>query len=154
MPTLRATVAAPDSAFVHITQNIDGLSSTAVIETASRLGETADARVIEMHGNLFDVICTAHDCDYHSKNTDSPICAALGGTEMRVAEGDIEPVVRRADLPRCPKCEQLLRPDVVWFGERPKRILEILELADRADLCLVVGTSAVVSYSAHKGMVH
>jgi len=68
-----------------------------------------------------------------------------------VAEGDLEPVVRRADLPHCPNCGQLLRPDVVWFGERPKRIHEILDIADQADLCLVVGTSALVQPASKLG---
>jgi len=40
----------------------------------------------------------------------------------------------------------MLRPDVVWFGEAldPHVIGASLEAARRADVCLVVGTSAVV----------
>ncbi len=75
---------------------------------------------------------------------DSPICPALKGTELVIEAGGPEPVVRRSDLPRCPKCGQLCRPGIVWFGERPHRIHEIMQLADEADLCIIVGTSAVV----------
>ncbi|KAL0064672.1 hypothetical protein AAF712_008370 [Marasmius tenuissimus] len=128
---------------MHVTQNIDGLCLRALDDLASK-HETPDGKIIEMHGNLFDVVCTAHDCDYRARNMDEPICPALGGTEKIVAEGNVEPIVKRADLPHCPKCQQLLRPDVAWFGERPKQIHEILKVADEADLCLVVGTSAVV----------
>lgn len=102
---------------------------------------------IEMHGRLFDVVCTAHDCDFRETNYNSPICAALKGTELVIEARGPEPVVRRKDLPHCPKCGQLCRPGVVWFGERPHRIDEILELADEADLCIIVGTSAVVRRS-------
>jgi NAD-dependent deacetylase sirtuin 5 len=132
---------------IHITQNVDGLCGKAIAEVESRLGESSDSELIEMHGRLFDVACTAHDCDYQEYKPESPICPALGGTELTVAEGDLEPVVRRAELPHCPKCGQLLRPDVVWFGERPKRIHEILDIADQVDLCLVVGTSALVLFA-------
>lgn len=140
IPSIRKTVA-PESNFVHVTQNSDGLCGIALSELS---GESPDGSVIEMHGNIFDVTCSAHDCEYRARVFDSPICPALGGTELLVDAGKLEPVVRRADLPHCPKCNQLLRPDVTLFGERPKRIHDILEIADNADLCLVVGTSAVV----------
>lgn len=143
MPSLRAPFA-PNASVTHVTQNIDGLNLIALTELSTESGEESDGQVIEMHGNLFDVVCTAHDCDYRAKNMDDPICQGLGGTERVVAEGNIEPIVKRAELPHCPKCQQLLRPDVVWFGERPKKIHDILEIAKSADLCLVVGTSSLV----------
>ncbi len=48
--------------------------------------------------------------------------------------------------PRCPRCGNMLRPDVVWFGEMlPVAVLEAAEQAAQAcDLMLVVGTSGVV----------
>ncbi|KAE9407105.1 DHS-like NAD/FAD-binding domain-containing protein [Gymnopus androsaceus JB14] len=141
--SLRKSVA-PNATVTHATQNIDGLNLEALTKLSAETGEESDAQLVEMHGNLFDVVCTAHDCDYRAKNMDHPICTALEGTEKVVAEGNIEPVVKRADLPHCPQCQQLLRPDVVWFGERPKRIHDILEAAKTADLCLVVGTSSLV----------
>ncbi len=140
---------APQSTYVHITQNIDGLCGTALSQVESESpDEKADGAIIEMHGNIFDVACCAHDCAYTARVYDSPICAALAGTELVVAQGDVEPIVNRADLPHCPQCAQLLRPDVTLFGERPKRIHEILALADKADLCIIVGSSAVVSVCA------
>ncbi|KAK7051238.1 hypothetical protein VNI00_004738 [Paramarasmius palmivorus] len=143
-PRCLEAVAPNTTSVTHVTQNIDGLCLEALTKHSSASGEEPDGQIIEMHGNLFDVVCTAHDCDYRAKNMDHPICPALGGTEKIVAEGNVEPVVKRADLPHCPKCQQLLRPDVVWFGERPKKIHDILQVADSADLCLVVGTSSLV----------
>ena len=48
--------------------------------------------------------------------------------------------------PRCPHCGDLIRPDVVWFGEAlPADALErALELAARCDVLIAVGTSGVV----------
>ncbi|KAF9013763.1 hypothetical protein BDZ89DRAFT_1076833, partial [Hymenopellis radicata] len=71
--------------------------------------------------HLFDVECTAHDCKHRETITTSPICPGLAGTEAMLA-----------------------RPGVVWFGEKPHRIQDIMSLAERADLCIVVGTSSIV----------
>lgn len=48
--------------------------------------------------------------------------------------------------PRCPECGELLRPEVVWFGEAlPQAALERAQrLALACDVMLVVGTSGVV----------
>jgi len=77
-------------------------------------------------------------------NTSSPICDALAGTEEIVGKGIMDPIIDSNDLPRCSKCGHLVRPGVVWFGEMPHRMDEIDELVEKADLCLVIGTSAVV----------
>ena len=60
--------------------------------------------------------------------------------------------IDRKDLPHCPKCKtQLLRPDIVWFGEAlPTAVAEEVEVMfeDQSkppiDLCLVIGTSSLV----------
>ena len=53
-------------------------------------------------------------------------------------------------LPHCPACSALLRPDVVWFGEAlDERLLgSAVRAAERAEVCLVVGTSGVVQPAA------
>jgi NAD-dependent deacetylase len=52
--------------------------------------------------------------------------------------------------PRCPGCGDLLRPDVVWFGELlpGEAINRAYDLADACDAMLVVGTSGVVQPAA------
>lgn len=52
--------------------------------------------------------------------------------------------------PRCPECGELMRPDVVWFGEMlPEDVLqESFRRARRCDAMLVVGTSGVVQPAA------
>jgi len=48
--------------------------------------------------------------------------------------------------PRCPDCGNLLRPDVVWFGEMlpPQALLAAEHAAERCDVALIVGTSGAV----------
>lgn len=84
---------------------------------------------LELHGNLFRVRCTECSCCYpHGE----PIDASA-----------------ESSLPRCRGCGALLRPDIVWFGEPLGRAIEhAFAAAQRADLCLVVGTSAVVQPAA------
>jgi NAD-dependent deacetylase sirtuin 5 len=53
-----------------------------------------------------------------------------------------------AELPHCPKCKDLLRPGVVWFGERlaagaPDNVDEWMS-EERIDLVIVAGTSLEV----------
>jgi NAD-dependent deacetylase len=79
-------------------------------------------RVHEIHGSLYRTRCTA--------------CAA-------VADRGLEPL---AELPACPDCGGLLRPDIVWFHEPlPDDVWwESQRAAGACDVLLVVGTSAVV----------
>jgi NAD-dependent deacetylase len=82
-------------------------------------------KVLEIHGDLWATKCTS--CSYHGR-MDSP------------AEG----------IPLCPECKGLLRPDVVWFGESLDRhiMTRVHEELASADVCLVVGTSALVQPAA------
>ena len=77
--------------------------------------------VHEVHGNLWALKCTY--CD-HRERLSSP------------AQG----------VPKCPSCGSMLRPDVVWFGEGlPQNVLiEVNQELRKADLCFVIGTSAIV----------
>ena len=87
------------------------------------LHQAAGSRnVLELHGRMSRVRCTA--CSYLA---DRP------GEDL-------------PDLPRCPECGSMLRPDVVWFEEMlPHGVWrEAFEAAEACDCFLVVGTSAVV----------
>ena len=83
-------------------------------------------QVIELHGNIQRVRCA--DCY----------------TFTETWEDDIESV------PRCRKCNGLLRPDVVWFGESlPRDQLEAaVEAARTCDIFFSIGTSGVVQPAA------
>ena len=121
-----------------VTQNVDGLHAVAARETATRLSVEASPRAalpLELHGSLFRVRCTS--CG-ERREDDAPVDASSPES-----------------LPRCARCSALLRPDIVWFGEplEDSVLGEALERARTADVCLVVGTSAVVQPAASLAMV-
>jgi NAD-dependent deacetylase len=103
------------SDFTLVTQNVDGLHQAA-----------GNQRVLELHGNIWRVRCTA--CGWMGEDHRTPL-----------------PEIP----PRC-ECGGLLRPDVVWFGESlPSEVLErAWNAAARCRYMLVVGTSAVVQPAA------
>lgn len=146
IPTVRNKIA-PNSIFTLITQNVDELSRKALESVAQNQTDTQQPSMLEMHGKIFDVICTSSGCGHTESNFDSPICAALSGTERFYESGtpDSVPDIPLKDLPLCSKCGALARPGVVWFGETPHYLDEIDKIVDQADLCLVVGTSSTVS---------
>ncbi len=127
----RFLFARPDACLV--TQNVDGLHQRALQEEGEKGdGKWGDAdpaaRVFPLHGELM-----------------GDRCPGCGSREPASPERDSLPT-----LPSCPGCGELLRPDVVWFGEPlPETILDAaMEKAERADLCVVVGTSALVHPAA------
>ncbi|KAL7282145.1 hypothetical protein ACG7TL_003614 [Trametes sanguinea] len=151
IPSIRQKMA-PGSSFSLITQNVDGLSRKALEQIADAHPELADEihspvvqdSMLEMHGRLFDVVCTNRACGHREYNTNSPVCPALAGTEKVFSENEPEPRIDEKDLPRCSKCGSLARPGVVWFGETPWYLDKIDRLVSEADLCIVVGTSSTV----------
>jgi NAD-dependent deacetylase len=100
-----------------------------VTQNVDGLHSLAGSRnVVELHGNIWGMRCTRH-------------CRP-------VWEERADPLPQIP--PRCPDCGALARPDVVWFGETlPSGALEqALLAAQRCQLMLVVGTSAVVEPAA------
>jgi NAD-dependent deacetylase len=55
-------------------------------------------------------------------------------------------LVRKGDLPKCPKCGRVLKPAITFFGESlpVDALREASEEAQEADLMLVLGTSLTV----------
>ncbi len=112
-----------------LTQNVDGLHEEAARAVAGGR-DPSPALPLELHGSIFRVRCTR--CPYRSTHREP----------LDTSSTDL--------LPRCPRCRSLLRPDVVWFGEPldDEVLQEAYDLARHADLCLVVGTSALVHPAA------
>lgn len=81
------------------------------------------SRVLELHGSIIRIKCTV--CEF---------------------EDDI-PTNFENLPPKCNKCGNILRPDVVWFGEAlPQKVWNkaIIE-ANTCDIMIIAGTSLVVS---------
>ncbi|MBT8487996.1 MAG: NAD-dependent deacylase [Gemmatimonadetes bacterium] len=121
-----------------VTQNVDGLhhqaaraeaGETTAPNDGTTLGLAESAYPLEVHGAIHRDRCSS--------------CGRLDEAPGRV---DAESADR---LPTC-GCGALMRPDVVWFGEAldPDVIGASMAAADEADVCLVIGTSAVVHPAA------
>lgn len=92
-----------------------------VTQNVDDLHERAGSRrLVHMHGELRRALCDA--------------CGAR--TEWN---GDL------IDRPPCPECgEQMLRPDVVWFGEMPYELERIENAVVACDVFVSIGTSGAV----------
>ncbi len=88
-------------------------------------GAAGSLRVVELHGNIRRVKCFDHG---HA----------------------VERWEASEQVPTCPQCGSLLRPDVVWFGEAlpSDALAAALAAARTCDLFLCVGTSTVVEPAA------
>ncbi|MGD2177560.1 MAG: NAD-dependent deacylase [Anaerolineae bacterium] len=115
----------PNAAHETLARMEEALSGfTLITQNVDGLHQAAGSgNVLELHGNIWRVGCTG--------------CGALM-EDHRVPLPEIPP--------RCPTCDGLLRPDVVWFGESlPAKVLEdAWAAATRCSTMLVIGTSAVV----------
>ncbi len=103
-----------------ITQNIDALHQKAGV-----------ADVIELHGHLRTVSCLA--CGHREDSR--PYLDAF---------------VARGEMPHCPVCGAVMKPDVILFGEPlpEAEILRAQEEALQCDLMLVAGSSLEVMPAA------
>jgi len=100
-------------------------SFTVITQNVDGLHREAGSQdVAELHGNIRRAYCI--DCE-----TPAP-------------EGALSPDAD--EIATCPACGGLVRPDVVWFGEMlPREAIGRAEAAvARADVCLSIGTSALV----------
>ncbi|MEM6609326.1 MAG: NAD-dependent deacylase [Pseudomonadota bacterium] len=118
-----AYAATPNAAHVALArlEAAIGNDLTLVTQNIDTLHEAAGAaRVIHMHGQI-----------------DRALCALCG--HRWPAPKVMEP----ADL--CPRCNHpAARPDIVWFGEMPYRMDEIMAAIQGADLFVSIGTSGEV----------
>ena len=106
-----------------ITQNIDGLHQKAGVP---------EDRVFELHGNMSWVVCL-------SCHRRFPMPEVL----QRINEG--------TEVPECPDCQGILKPDAVFFGEAlPQETLqEAIRRAQDCDLLIVIGSTLTVYPAAY-----
>ena len=84
--------------------------------------KSGSSRVLELHGSIVKIKCSV--CDYKK-----------------------EVLTEISELPPLCKCGNILRPDVVWFGESlPQDVWQdAINFANNCDLMIIAGTSLVVS---------
>lgn len=130
-----------DGRLLTISQNVDDLCERTDYPRSS---------LVKLHGDLMTVRCSSHKCDYAKQDKSHPLTSALGNvpplSEQSAGEPDQPPILLE-HLPHCPKCDSLLRPGVVWFGEMlPSDAIEQTEAYFQrgVDLLLAIGMSATV----------
>jgi NAD-dependent SIR2 family protein deacetylase len=132
--------------FLLVTQNVDDLHA--------RAGMPPE-KMVQIHGDIFVTRCSR--CDFAERGSGgSPEPPSLGRLRSRngceaTAGLSIAPTsAQNEEIPRCPKCEALMRPAVVWFGEQlPWNELQRVEgYLDRGacDVVIVAGTTATFGY--------
>ena len=106
-----------------ITQNIDSLHQKAGVP---------EDKVFELHGNMQRVVCLSCGRRF-------PMAEVL----QRI-KGGIE-------VPACPDCQGILKPDAVFFGEAlPQETLrEAIRRAQNCDLIIVIGSTLVIYPAAY-----
>jgi NAD-dependent SIR2 family protein deacetylase len=125
-----------------ITQNVDGLHHAA-----------GSRNVIELHGRLALVKCLACGAAVPRSAFQEQLDAM--NPDWRDAEAELRPdgdaALTRTDehrfrVPACGRCADVMKPDVVFFGERvpPERVTLASRAVAEADALLVIGSSLMV----------
>jgi NAD-dependent deacetylase len=137
-----ARLARATDEFLLVTQNVDDLHSRAGIPTQ---------KMVRIHGDIFATRCSR--CDFSERGRGgSP--EPPGARVVQPTNGRLRSIAaifeKDADLPRCPDCDALLRPGVVWFGEQLsqnelERVEDFLD-GGACDVVIVAGTTATFGY--------
>jgi NAD-dependent SIR2 family protein deacetylase len=132
---------------VLLTQNVDCLHQRA-----------GSAAVIDLHGRLDQVRCMGCETRSNREAFQQALLAANPGWDRLDAaqapdgDADLEGVdFSTFNVPACPTCGGILKPDVVFFGENvPRaRVDAVHAHLQQADAVLVVGSSLMV-YSGYR----
>ncbi|MCB1158203.1 MAG: NAD-dependent deacylase [Leptospiraceae bacterium] len=90
-----------------------------------------NAKIVEIHGNIFHAKCKI--CDWKDEFLEIPL---------------------KKEIPNCPVCASIIRPDIVWFGETydDQKLIQSQSFLAKADCILVIGTSALISVPVRLAM--
>ena len=113
--------------FLLVTQNVDDLHARAGV---------GKEKMVQIHGDIFLARCSR--CDFTHREQEGPPTLRPG------AAGKHE------KIPKCTKCDALMRPGVVWFGDQldPAKIdiVESYLACGACDVVIVAGTTATFGY--------
>ncbi|MFZ4878123.1 NAD-dependent protein deacetylase [Janthinobacterium sp. Mn2066] len=130
-----------------ITQNVDGLHQQAGSEG-----------VTELHGSIHGVVCLACHASYTRRliqdmlEQGNPHMAGAIATPAPDGDALLEPSQLAAfQVPHCPQCGGVLKPDVVFFGDGVPQACaaEAQRKMEQASALLVIGSSVMV-YSSFR----
>ena len=124
-----------------------------VTQNVDRLHQRAGSRmVLDLHGRLDLVVCLG--CGERTNRADLQRTIAAANASWRAeaatapdGDADIDDaIIESFAAPRCERCDDLLKPDVVFFGENVPRehYAHACEALADADAMLVAGSSLMV----------
>ncbi|MCL7943821.1 NAD-dependent protein deacetylase [Marinobacter sp. ATCH36] len=146
--------ARPNTAHRHIAElELRNHSRLVVTQNVDRLHQQAGSRsVTDLHGRADEVICMS--CGYRCKRDEvHERCADMNPEFEQYTAGaapdgdaDLEVDFSRFRIADCPRCDGILKPDVVFFGDYvPKdRVYSALDTLKASDGLLVIGSSLMV----------
>ena len=127
--------------FLLVTQNVDDLHAR---------GGMPAQKMVQIHGDIFVTRCSRCEFqrhDYEHEHEHERKDAAGFGVRRHVAALKARTCPR---TPKCPECNALMRPGVVWFDEQlPSNEVERVENFLRGGACdvvIVAGTTATFGY--------
>jgi NAD-dependent deacetylase len=132
--SMRRSVAAgckPNPGHIALARLEEKLGSRFLLctQNVDSLHEAAGSRIVlHMHGELFESRCSDESC------SSGPF-------------RDANLYMQESEIPRC-GCGALIRPNIVWFGETPMFMDEIIPAIEECTIFLAVGSSGVVQPAA------
>ncbi len=90
--------------------------------------KAGSAKVLEIHGSIWESHCT--------------------GCGRRFSYGEALRKVESETVPLCERCQSVIKPDVVFFGENVMEFEACQELVAGSDLLFIVGSSLAVTPAA------
>lgn len=105
-----------------------GFIQTIITQNVDRLHHRAGSKnVLEVHGSMGSLTCTRCYLNVSS-------------------QGYLEAYLEHNTIPRCPRCDSILKPDLVLMGEQlpAKTWLKAQEACKKCDLMIVAGSSLEV----------
>ena len=137
-----STLAQHAGEFLLVTQNVDDLHARAGL---------LKEKMVQIHGDIFVTRCSRCEFSRRDDDQDDQLdqeCSAGFGVRRHVAAALKARTCPRT--PRCPNCDALMRPGVVWFGEQLpwielQRVENFLD-GGPCDVVIVVGTTATFGY--------
>lgn len=129
-PLAKKIIAARPNAAHHALAELEacGLIKAVITQNIDRLHQTAGSRkVLELHGSIATFTC------YRCRN-------------QQLLENILDEFIEKDQLPHCPNCGSLLKPDIVLYEEPlPEEVwLSAEETVAKSDLVLVIGSSLEV----------
>ncbi|XP_012340533.1 NAD-dependent protein deacylase Sirt4-like, partial [Apis florea] len=130
-----------------ITQNVDNLHTKA-----------GSKKVIELHGTAFRVMClncNERICRYYLQDIFDRINPNMTITSQMIRpDGDVELTQEQVEefkVPTCEKCNGILKPDIIFFGDNvPRQIVENIKYnIKHSDSLLIIGTT-LTTFSSYR----